>query len=199
MTTLTKEGFMKMLFVLMSLLTLTSHAQESNFAELNAPVVYNRANLNEANAGAIVYDTNSGAFYGLSTTGSPTSTSSWIQLGGSTSSSNVTTSGNSQRMENVQVGNLGSSNCTSSPCTMVSNTPGVASVTRNGTGSYTVNFVSGNFSAAPVCVCSTTSAANFPTTCSPNAAPTSTSWSFASTYSGTAYDSTFTVICMGTH
>lgn len=46
------------------------------------------------------------------------------------------------------------SNCTSSPCTInVQSGTWLSSVSRTAAGSYTLNIVSGMFSAAPVCVC----------------------------------------------
>lgn len=56
----------------------------------------------------------------------------------------VTFSGNSS----------GTAACTSSPCTIVSQSGSwVSSVTRTGTGTYTVNFTAGEFTAAPTCTC----------------------------------------------
>lgn len=46
------------------------------------------------------------------------------------------------------------SGCTSSPCTLYSNTGGISSVSRNSAGSYSVNFKSGTFSQPPTCTCS---------------------------------------------
>ena len=44
------------------------------------------------------------------------------------------------------------SDCTSSPCTIHLNSGGFNSVTRSGTGVYTVNFIGGTWSQAPACV-----------------------------------------------
>lgn len=41
--------------------------------------------------------------------------------------------------------------CSSSPCTLASNTPAIASVTRSSTGVYVVNFVAGTWSLPPTC------------------------------------------------
>lgn len=53
--------------------------------------------------------------------------------------------------ERVYVGGV---KCTSSPCTMTANTPGISSVTWSGTGQYVVHFTAGAFSAPPTCVTS---------------------------------------------
>jgi len=44
-----------------------------------------------------------------------------------------------------------SSDCTASPCVAATSTPGISSVTRTGTGAYTINF-SPPFASDPVCV-----------------------------------------------
>lgn len=46
------------------------------------------------------------------------------------------------------------SSCTGSPCTAYRKSVGITSVTRTGTGAYSVNFPSGLFSATPTCLCS---------------------------------------------
>jgi hypothetical protein len=61
-----------------------------------------------------------------------------------------------ERVERVNV----RSNCTSSPCTINESTPGISSVTRSGTGTYTINFVSGTFSGIPTCSVGTSGGAN---------------------------------------
>lgn len=69
-------------------------------------------------------------------------------------SNTVTTSGQYlERMERVKfAGNsTGTTNCTTSPCTIISQSGGISSVTRNSTGNYTLNFPSGNFSQAASC------------------------------------------------
>lgn len=43
-------------------------------------------------------------------------------------------------------------NCTASPCTINRQSGAVASVTRGGTGNYTINFTAGAFSGIPMCV-----------------------------------------------
>lgn len=42
--------------------------------------------------------------------------------------------------------------CTASPCTMYRHSAAVTSVTRTGTGNYSINFAAGTWSAPPVCV-----------------------------------------------
>jgi hypothetical protein len=57
----------------------------------------------------------------------------------------TSTSTGSDHIERVAVG----TKCTGSPCTMDSNTPGITSVTRTGTGNYAINFTAGTFSRFP--------------------------------------------------
>jgi hypothetical protein len=65
------------------------------------------------------------------------------------------------RLESVFSSGTGAEDaCTSSPCTLRSNTGGISSVTRTAAGAYLVNFVSGTFSQSPVCNCSFLDAVN---------------------------------------
>jgi len=65
----------------------------------------------------------------------------------------VTTNASSAyKIESAAIGASGSTACTSSPCTIGWQSGSwISSVTRSTTGTYTVNFTSGMFSAAPSC------------------------------------------------
>lgn len=70
--------------------------------------------------------------------------------------STVTSTNNFTRVESVMFGGSGSSGsgCTASPCTIWSNSGAASTVTRTGTGAYTVAFPVGTFSGLPACTCS---------------------------------------------
>jgi hypothetical protein len=57
------------------------------------------------------------------------------------------------RVEKVRIAGAANdkTNCTSNPCTMYRNTPGITSVGRNNIGDYTIYFAAGTFSEIPAC------------------------------------------------
>lgn len=91
-------------------------------------------------------------------------------------------------------------NCTVSPCTITSDRGGMlSSVTRSGTGAYTVNFTGSYWTAGPSCVVSNTSGSS-DTSCRLNTSglsATSYGVSCSTDSSGTATDSRFAIICHG--
>lgn len=94
-------------------------------------------------------------------------------------------------------GGTADTNCTSS-CTVNSQNGDtwVSSVTRSGTGAYSVNFTAGYFSSAPICVCSSSNAGVQVTQCGP--AAESTSSVSVSLYAGaSATDGFFRIQCSG--
>ena len=102
----------------------------------------------------------------------------------------ITSSGVKQRSERVTV----SATCSASPCTIASQSGSwVSSITRASAGTYTVNFTSGIFSAAPSCdVMSDNYIQYF------SALPSTSSFSFRTTdLTGTFQDTKFNIICMG--
>lgn len=91
--------------------------------------------------------------------------------------------------------------CSSSPCTMYRNTPGITSVTRTGAGLYTVNFASGTFSSPPVC---TSQHTGFPfsgwTQRQTGTVPTTTTYKIQTIVNSTTGDGgAVDVICFGAH
>lgn len=104
----------------------------------------------------------------------------------------VTSAAVKQRIERFAV----TSTCTTGSCTIASQSGGVASITHNTTGDYTVNFTSGIFSAAMTCVLLVNGGGAF-TIRGPTAAVTSTTYRFQSENGGSDADSTFSGICMG--
>jgi hypothetical protein len=103
-----------------------------------------------------------------------------------------------EKVERVLV----STKCTSTPCTITSQSGGTASVTRQGAGAYTLNFSAGVFSGRPSCVYS----ANDPgaSTCNANTdenlSQSSTEVRFQSNCDATLSsleDSAFSIVCMG--
>lgn len=101
-----------------------------------------------------------------------------------------------ERLERVIV----SPSCSSSPCTIASQSGGISSVTRGSTGNYTINFVAGTFSAAPTCLGMSSNNSNVWQQLY-YSAPTSSSFQFATYHdagsSSTITDSGFMVLCMG--
>jgi hypothetical protein len=114
----------------------------------------------------------------------------------------VTTSSEGvERIERVRFGGSSElSSCTSSPCTIYSQSGNwVSSITRNAVGSYTINFVSGIFSAPPSCTCLANQPGLDDAVCG-GAPNNSTSTKVINTRNSTsAYrvDTTVEVICMG--
>ncbi len=88
--------------------------------------------------------------------------------------------------------------CSSSPCTIWRQSGWLTSVTRNSTGIYTMNIVSGTFSDVPTCTFSNT---NSTTVFCQNGGGTATSTSYQfkcmTTTAGVANDASPQVLCMG--
>lgn len=110
-------------------------------------------------------------------------------------------SSGAERIERVKVG---TSACSSSPCTIAQQSGSwISSVTRNSAGNYTLNIASGMFSSTPTCTCVSNVYGTSHSYCSgPNntTTPSATSWSFEtknSTNASTNADSSFEIICMG--
>lgn len=105
----------------------------------------------------------------------------------------MSTSNGIERMERVSSANV---NCTSSPCGLDSSTPGVTSVTRTGTGLYSLNFSVGTYSAAPTCSGITRGASQLLTSSS---VPTATAFTFEvrNSTTGAAADGAFHLVCQG--
>lgn len=102
----------------------------------------------------------------------------------------VTSAGSKQRIE----GALVNTTCSSTPCTITSQSgTWISSITRGGTGAYTVNFVAGTWSTAPYCHLTSDWAPGYY-----SSMPTTSAVVFqVSDTGGTARDSKFTVTCFG--
>lgn len=73
------------------------------------------------------------------------------------------------------------SDCGSTPCTLITSTPGVTSITRSATGTYTINFSGGVFSEAPTCTCigyENVDSATGAAWCAPEGTPSATAVTF---------------------
>lgn len=93
-------------------------------------------------------------------------------------------------------GAVGTANCTSSPCTICTQSGSwVSSVTRSGTGTYTINFAQA-FSAAPVCLVNPNSVVGSGYLGSASSTSTTTATVSTGTTSAAA-DGIPAVICMG--
>lgn len=111
-----------------------------------------------------------------------------------------------ERFERVSFGASGGTlavptPCSSSPCTMYSNTSGITGITRNGTGSYVVAFAAGTFSAIPTCMGIDTSGSDrlLVSDGSTSRSTTSVQYLMKSGASGSNTDSSGEMFCMGPH
>lgn len=96
-----------------------------------------------------------------------------------------------ENLERVSV----TSTCSSGTCTIASSTAGISSITRSAPGTYTLNILSGRFSAAPTCVGTSNGQVSF---LEDSTATTSTAYSFYLINSGFARtDGAFDIVCMG--
>lgn len=114
----------------------------------------------------------------------------------------ISSSNGVERIERVIfAGNVsGTANCTSTPCAIVSSTPGISSVSRASSGNYTVNFVAGTFSGPPSCTCIAHRDGAGQGLCVGNRVDniTSTAFGFSTaTGGGTVGDGNGALICMG--
>ena len=105
----------------------------------------------------------------------------------------VTSNANgAERIERAQV----TSSCTSSPCTIASQSGSwLTSITRSATGTYSINYASGTFSAAPTCVCNSSISQN--RFCSTQSATTTSVSILMADQTNTLVDSAFNILCMG--
>lgn len=116
---------------------------------------------------------------------------------------NVTTKGNNQMVARVTFGGatVGSSNCTTNPCTIHYTDVTGATVTRNSQGNYTVSWPSGTFSGAPTCTRGGLIAGTGPALCgnslNPSAYTSGTGIVCYPPASSTATDSLVELICYG--
>ena len=99
------------------------------------------------------------------------------------------------RIESVSV----TSDCTSSPCTIARQSSAwVSSIARTGTGQYSINLVSGTFSSAPDCYCSSISVGITATNCAKNQLESTSLVRFVTVnLAGASNDSSFSVTCVG--
>lgn len=165
----------------------TQYFEASNF-DFVAPVVSDTSDVYNKQTGLIIYDSSTNGFKGWDATGN------WQTMTlPSGSQGNVTSSSTGvQVIESAYVAD----SCSSSPCTLVSNTAGIQTITRSSAGRYVINFASGTFSQYPSCVVmqGTNLYIPFFTTASQSA----TAFSFGcNNTGGSAVDCGFHVICMG--
>ncbi len=150
----------KMIFITIGILGvgLALHATENMNkqtetlnATVNAPVIYDRTTVVNAEAGQIVYDSASpGGFYGLKPSSDPTSSNSWIQMGGSTTGSPlITPSSSSELLARANV-----DACGSNPCSSYSQSgTWISSISRTSAGFYVISFNGSPFGAnTPTCI-----------------------------------------------
>lgn len=111
----------------------------------NAPVVPNPGSVSDKQTGMIIFDLSDNAFKGLDIAGN------WNQMT-TPGSSQVTSTGNRERLERLTIGTI----CTSDPCSITSQSGSwVTQVEWVTTGTYVVHIASGTFSAPPSCTIGT--------------------------------------------
>lgn len=167
------------------------------FAEIYASA----SNLRASTGSGVSGNTDQGSiFFEVPISGWTENQNAPLLAGGVTSSAT-----GMERIERVQFsgGTFWTDNCSSSPCTMNSNTPGITAVTRAAAGRYDVTFAAGIFSIVPTCTCISLGRAVHHTSCGmdDDAAPTVTNLSLRieSTDDGAsaATDASVQVICVG--
>ncbi|MGL4556280.1 MAG: hypothetical protein ACRCV5_02170, partial [Afipia sp.] len=109
-------------------------------------------------------------------------------------------SSGTERVERARVG--GSTNdttvCSSSPCTIHRQSGAwLTSVSRGGSGSYTLNIATGIFSGPPTCTFNPANNASLFATSAGTTTATSVGFTSAVSSTGTVTDTYFDVICMG--
>ena len=106
-----------------------------------------------------------------------------------------------ERIERVSFGGASAhTNCTSTPCTVSSQSGSwVSSVTRSGTGVYSISIAAGMFSSAPICTCIGKGVGSTNGWCQMTDTPNSTSAVPLQTLNsaGAFVDNAVEVICMG--
>jgi hypothetical protein len=96
------------------------------------------------------------------------------------------------------------STCTTSTCTLATSTPGISSITRSGTGTYTANFLASTFNSTPSCTVASLQVGAHNSFASLNGAGSTSAQAFEILYyasgpTATTLDDGFSIICTGTH
>jgi hypothetical protein len=111
--------------------------------DFGAPVVPSSSSAGAKPVGAIIYDASVNEFKGLDSSGS------WDTMTVNPNINVASSTSGTERMERLNVDTI----CTTSPCTITSQSGSWASsITRNSAGNYTIN-VATAFSIVPTCVC----------------------------------------------
>lgn len=165
--------------------------------DFGAPSLPSGASLPYTFAGQIYYDVGSGQFKGID------HLNNTLTLSPPTGTSAVTSVGTSERSERIVIGaGTDVTGCTSTPCGQFNSSGPAADswvddVNHNSTGNYTVNLVSGYFSAKPVCTCSVNRDAAIVVACKVNSANSITV--LTTTVGGSSADEPFSLVCQGQH
>jgi hypothetical protein len=141
-----KKGLFVLAFGFAAVLVVAkAHAVQTLSLGFIAPWVGSTSDVVSPEKGEIVYDTSTDTFKGRNN-------STWVDLDGSGGSNVTANSASNFHVESATITNNGST-CVSSPSAGAGTW--IASLTRNGganTSDCTINFNTGQFSAAPVCV-----------------------------------------------
>jgi hypothetical protein len=150
------------------------------------PLIYGNPSGSDLVSGMLYYNTDENTFNGIDNVGNK------ITFGGSTA--NAVTSTTPERIERFDVTTV----CTSSPCTIASQSGAFTAVTHSAAGSYVATYDSATWSSAPTCVCTSYGGSSPKTWCSIAVAPSTSSVSFELLSNNTtANNSNFSMICMG--
>lgn len=176
---------------LVLLVSIAAIAKERGLFNFVAPTVHDTATNTDlaalSDVGTIVYDTTLGKFLGLDSSGA------WQSISGGVASNPVTNtrSGGVHALSAMIDG-------TGTPSTVSGREDGnwINTITDNGVGDYTLNFVSGTFSSAANCACSGIGNGVY---CQINSLANSTSSSIRieTEAGGVNVDTSFSIICVG--
>lgn len=108
-------------------------------------------------------------------------------------SNTVTSSSNNERLVRGKI-----TNCITSPCSIMSQSGEITSITRAAVGQYTVNFAAGTFSSAPTCMITcATAGVSVSGSCAFISLESTSGFTFNSNSNGSNYDGSQSFICMG--
>jgi hypothetical protein len=207
-----KKGFLVLALLFCGLGASASQPTSMLFAnplDFTAPVIFDRSTLTTAPAGQIVFETNSGQFWGLPTSGAGGSLGNWTALSAPAGSNPVISTG-AIRVEYAYVGLCNSGTGTGVCNSVVNSNSGaavgtanswLANVNRAGTGVYSFDFGTINgvnaFSNTPSCTFTGNTSQNAIGVI--NGTINATTWNFEieGSNNGTSVDAQYVVTCVG--
>lgn len=178
---------------IMTIMTFSIASAESSYllngslGEFAAPVVPTVSGLTNLGVGTIVFDLTNQRFSGLNDSGS------WVSLSAPGGKEVVFSSGTTERMERARIEGGATPTITAQSGSWLNTT-----ITRNGTGDYTLS-VNTAFSAPPACTITPANSGTNQYTCHLLSISTSSVRTYCVLDNGTPapYDLSYHIICMG--